>query len=82
MEVSNMFIDYDLLTKKITVNIDFYVEYKSKIEYNSFMNKFIDFTKNLENTQVNVKTFIYKKYNISSLDNAKKQLSQTGSKDN
>jgi hypothetical protein len=82
MEISNMFVDYDLLTNKVIVNIDFNVEYKSTIEFNSFMNKFLDFSKKFINTQVNTKVFIYKKYNFSSLDNAKNQLSQTGSQDN
>jgi hypothetical protein len=82
MEISNMFVDYDLLTNKVIVSIDFNVEYKSTIEFNSFMNKFLDFSKKFINTQVNTKVFIYKKYNFSSLDNAKNQLSQTGSQDN
>jgi hypothetical protein len=82
MEISNMFVDYDIVSNKILVNIDFNVEYKSTIDFNNFMNKFLDFTKTLKNTQVNTKVFIYKRYNFSSLNNAKKQLSQTGSEVN
>ena len=80
MEVSNMFVDYDIVSNKVIVNIDFNVEYKSTKDFNNFMNKFLDFSRSLKNTKVNTKVFIYKKYNFSSLDNAKKELSQSGSK--
>ena len=82
MEVSNMFVDYDIVSNKVIVNIDFNVEYKSLIDFNNFMNKFSDFSRKLKNTKVNTKVFVYKKYNFSSLDNAKKELSQSGSQSN
>ena len=77
-----MFVDYDIVSNKVIVNIDFNVEYKSTKDFNKFMKKFLDFSKNLKDTTVNTKVFVYKKYNFSSLDNAKKELSQSGSQSN
>ncbi len=81
MSISKIFVDYDLLTKKYIVNIDFNVEYKSTIAFNNFMIKFLKFSKTLKNTQVKTKVFIFKQFNFNS-SNDKKSLSQTGSKNN
>ena len=80
IEVSNMFVDYDLLTKKVKVFIDFNVEYKSIISFNNFLNKLLDFSKKLKNTSVETRVFIYKKYKFGDLENDKQsQETETGS---
>ncbi len=80
IEVSNMFVDYDLITKKAKVYIDFNVEYKSIVAFNSFLNKLLDFSKKLRDIHVETKVFIYKKYDfgIQQKNNKQDQKTQTG----
>ena len=65
MWVSKIEVDYDLLTKKSVVSINFNVEYNSRIWFNNFLIKFKKFVNNLKNIELKMKVFIYKKYEFN-----------------
>lgn len=65
MWISKIEVNYDLISKKSVILINFDVEYNSRIWFNNFLIKFKKFIDSLKDIELKMKVFIYKKYEFN-----------------